>query len=293
MNGQSTWRDSRWFSGGRSAGKRVDRHDFHGQRGSRNVADRADQVRQDAFWRNADVAKLKDGEQAVLGDSILGHSGMRDLDSGFRPAGIVNLSERPSTTCSTSRTTGPCTTPGATHNLVLFRVPSGALVFGAGTVQYDRVDNFHDNFQGIPAERADAYSIRVGYEQRGPIKAIQQATVNLFADMGVQPRAGSLQRDLVPAERSTGWGNALEKSCRPRTAGRQRHRDDHGDGGRHGRDGRRGGGSPPTRARRGTRQWEPSDDLRVVRAARFHVDDHPDAQPTTARISDAGHRRAV
>jgi hypothetical protein len=97
---------------------------------------------------------------------------------------------------------------------VLYRAPSGALVFGAGTVQYTwGLDNFHDNFTGVPAEQANRYAIRVGYDQRGPVKALQQATVNLFADMGIQPR--SLQPDLVPAEQSADRTAPLSKIVSP------------------------------------------------------------------------------
>jgi hypothetical protein len=55
----------------------------------------------------------------------------------------------------------------ATHNLTLYRAPSGALVFGAGTVQWS---------WGLDPTTT-------------PDRNMQQATVNLFADMGVQPYA--------------------------------------------------------------------------------------------------------
>ena len=89
----------------------------------------------------------------------------------------------------------------ATHALTLYRAKSGALVFGAGTVQYTwGLDNFHSN----PTSRGPAqnpYSNRVELDQYGPSRIVQQATVNLFADMGIQPK--NLQRDLVPATQST------------------------------------------------------------------------------------------
>src|SRR5262249_29013850 len=62
-------------------------------------------------------------------------------------------------------------TATATHSLTLYRHSSGALVFGAGTVQW-----------------------AWGLDDRGgsaPDQAMQQATVNLLADMGAQP--GSIQ----------------------------------------------------------------------------------------------------
>ncbi|HEY1216191.1 MAG TPA: DUF4082 domain-containing protein [Bryobacteraceae bacterium] len=71
-----------------------------------------------------------------------------------------------------------------THHLCLYRAPSGALVFGAGTVQWAwGLDGNHDGSGG------------------GPDSRMQQATVNLFADMGVQPT--TLQSGLVAATKWT------------------------------------------------------------------------------------------
>ena len=71
----------------------------------------------------------------------------------------------------------------ATHNLTLYRHPSGALVFGAGTVQWSwGLDNNHDRGN-------TAADVRM-----------KQATVNLFADMGAQPdtlEAGPGRRHAV------------------------------------------------------------------------------------------------
>jgi hypothetical protein len=55
----------------------------------------------------------------------------------------------------------------ATHNMTLYRAPSGALVFGAGTVQWSF---------GLDSSAGGT-----------PDRNMQQATVNLFADMHVQP----------------------------------------------------------------------------------------------------------
>ena len=63
-----------------------------------------------------------------------------------------------------------------THHLTLYRAPSGALVFGAGTVQWSwGLDN------GAGTGNTDT--------------AMQQATVNLFADMGAQPFITDLRAD--------------------------------------------------------------------------------------------------
>ena len=62
------------------------------------------------------------------------------------------------------------------------------------------LDAHHDTETGIPPERANSSSTRVGVDLNGPDKNIQQATVNLFADMSVQPQ--TLQEDLTPASAS-------------------------------------------------------------------------------------------
>src|SRR5688572_17610044 len=90
----------------------------------------------------------------------------------------------------------------ATHNLVLYRAKSGALVFGTGAVQYTwGLDNHHSNPTSRGGNAINPYSNRVAYDTYGPSKVVQQATVNIFADMGVQP--ANLQKDLVPATQST------------------------------------------------------------------------------------------
>ena len=96
----------------------------------------------------------------------------QDLDNGFRPAGLIDLS---STTVDGgrrfSRTTAATYATGtATHSLTLYRAPSGALVFGAGTVQWSW--GLDDDHTSPAARRTDR-------------PRMQQATVNLFADMGV------------------------------------------------------------------------------------------------------------
>ena len=67
----------------------------------------------------------------------------------------------------------------------MYRAPSGALVFGAGTVQWAwGLDNNHSGGSGRTSD-----------------DAVRQATVNLFADMGVQP--ATLQSGLSAATAST------------------------------------------------------------------------------------------
>ena len=173
------------------------------------------------FWRNTEVAKFKPGESAVLLKGLLGHEWDEDLDNGFRPPGLFHLSETTIDNVPYIQDHGTVYDSGtATHHLTLYRheAPksaqqssnkdgdlenrSGALVFGAGTVQWAwGLDAHHDAETGIPPERANPNSTRVGVDPSGPDKNIRQATINLFADMDVQPQ--TLQEDLMPASAST------------------------------------------------------------------------------------------
>ena len=141
--------------------------------------------RQLRLWRNTAAASLAPNTSLALAPNTLGYEWDEDPDNGFRPAGSFRVS---STTVSnvevftdygsTTRFDGT-----ATHNMTLYRAPSGALVFGAGTVQWAfGLDDWNpgDN----PADRN-----------------MQQATVNLFADMGAQP--ATRQSGLVSASAST------------------------------------------------------------------------------------------
>ena len=141
------------------------------------------------FWRNTTLATLASGQTATLPAGTLGYEWDEDLDNGARPAGLFDLS-----TATYSLTTdllldnGNTTGAGiATHHLTTYRAPSGALVFSAGTIQWAwGLDSNHDNPFG---------------SNSAPDVDMQQATVNLFADMGVQP--GTLQAGLLFASKST------------------------------------------------------------------------------------------
>ncbi|MBO0884693.1 MAG: hypothetical protein J2P17_31040, partial [Mycobacterium sp.] len=145
------------------------------------------------FWRNTTVARLGSGKSATLdaGAGTLGYEWDTDADNGFRPPGLMDMSSTTSNSAQIFTDYGSTTTTGntatATHHLTLYRAPSGALVFGAGTVQWSWG---LDNGTG-------------GGNAGGPVDAaMQQATVNLFADMGnVQPY--SLMAGLTPATQST------------------------------------------------------------------------------------------
>lgn len=155
------------------------------------------------FWRNTEVARLAPGTQAVLGSGILGHEWNEDLDNGLRPAGVIRLSRTTVNNVPYIQDYGTVYASGtATHHLTLFKAPSGALVFSAGTVQWSwGLDPNHDTETGVPPERANSTNIRIGEDLKGPVRPIQQATANLLADMGAQP--ATLQAGLVRASAST------------------------------------------------------------------------------------------
>ncbi|MEM8860816.1 MAG: N,N-dimethylformamidase beta subunit family domain-containing protein [Chloroflexota bacterium] len=155
------------------------------------------------LWRNTKAADLKPGERAVLLKGLLGHEWDEDIDNGHRPPGLFRLSETTVDNVWYVQDEGGVFDSGtATHHLTMYRHESGALVFGAGTVQWSwGLDSHHDTDTGVPPEKANPSSTRVGTDPNGPDMVVQQATVNLFADMGIQP--ARLQDDLVPAEAST------------------------------------------------------------------------------------------
>ena len=129
------------------------------------------------FWANTDISHLQPGQSIQLAPGSLGYEWDSDLDNGFRPAGLIDLSSTV-VPVNTLETNFPTEVAGnATHNLTLYRAPSGALVFSAGTIFWADALDSH-NAQSIT-----------------PDPNVQQAMVNLFAQMGVQPK--TLQSGLV------------------------------------------------------------------------------------------------
>ena len=169
------------------------------------------------FWRNTDVARLEAGERAVLLKGLLGHEWDEDLDNGFRPPGLFRLSETTIDNVPYIQDCGSVFDSGtATHHLTLYRHASGALVFGAGTVQWAwGLDAHHDTETGVPPERVNENTTRVGVDPNGPDRNVRQATVNLFADMEVQP--ATLAPDLVRAEASEDRVPPVSRIDEPRT----------------------------------------------------------------------------
>jgi Domain of unknown function (DUF4082)/Cadherin-like domain/Bacterial Ig domain len=140
------------------------------------------------FWRNTAVQA---GETNSLAIGMLGYEWDEAPDNGFRPGGLIAVSSTvlPVDTylLDYGNTTGART---ATHNLVLYRASSGAIVFGTGTVFLSfGLDTTHD-YANLGS---------VGPTPEDP--NVQQVMVNVFADMGVQPQ--TLQTNLVAASAST------------------------------------------------------------------------------------------
>jgi hypothetical protein len=110
------------------------------------------------FWRNTAVTNLASGQSITFPYGTLGYEwDWEQVDyASNNPKGRITLSNT--------------FYNGHTHKLSLYKHNSGALVFGAGTVQWSwGLDNIHDRGSEAPSI------------------IMQQATVNLFADMGVQP----------------------------------------------------------------------------------------------------------
>jgi hypothetical protein len=137
------------------------------------------------FWRNTSIANLAPGGVATLPFGTLGAEWDEDIDNGFRPAGLLHLSTTTVNNAPVLLDYGSNYASGtSTHNLTLYRYSSGALVFGAGTYGWPwGLDGNHDGGATVP----DA--------------SMQQATVNLLADMGVQP--STLNSGLTTATIST------------------------------------------------------------------------------------------
>jgi hypothetical protein len=138
------------------------------------------------FWRNTTIATLAPGATATLPTGTLGYEWDADLDNGSRPPGLLRLSSTTVTGVPLLQDNGSTYATGtATHNMTFYRHSTGALVFSAGTVQWSwGLDNVHDRGAGVPTDQR-----------------MQQATVNLLADMGVQP--ATLQAGLLAATGST------------------------------------------------------------------------------------------
>lgn len=153
------------------------------------------------FWTNTAVANIQPGQVYSLTPNLLGYEWDSDLDNGSRPDGLIALSSTTVDVNTLLLDNGSTTGPGtATHSLTLYRAPSGALVFGAGSVYWTwGLDSHHDN-EATPTD-----------------PNVQQAMVNLFADMGIQPQ--TLMQSLAAATQSTDHTAPVSTITSPTTSG--------------------------------------------------------------------------
>jgi hypothetical protein len=137
------------------------------------------------LWRNTSVASLGSEQIATFPVGTLGYEWDTDLDNGSRPAGLFRMSTTSITSNGVLQDYGSTYGQGTlTHYLTMYKHASGAKVFSAGTIQWTwGLDANHDR-GNAPADLR-----------------MQQATVNLLADMGAQPTM--LQGSLVAASAST------------------------------------------------------------------------------------------
>lgn len=154
---------------------------------------------------------------------VVGLEWDEDIDNGFRPTGLMRTSSTfaPGAGFDYILDYGAYFSGqhSATHHTTLYRSPptySGALVFGAGTINWAwGMDGCHDYDPDFPqvwkSNMSAVCSRKDGMVPRDPFldsdQIMQQATVNLFADMCnsagqcIQPR--TLQAGLTVATRSS------------------------------------------------------------------------------------------
>lgn len=182
-----TWRDPRFASPSAGAGR--PENALTGSMYRSNDDDLPITVTADQgktrLWRGTSLTSLAAGASQPLAPHTVGYESNEVVDNGFSPAGLVTLSTTVGPSPQILQDFGSTVAPGTTtHNLTLYRAPSGALVFGAGTIQWAwGLTQNHDG-AGAPAD-----------------PRMQQAQVNILADMSAQPL--TLMSGLVAALRSS------------------------------------------------------------------------------------------
>jgi Domain of unknown function (DUF4082)/Bacterial Ig-like domain/Bacterial Ig domain len=132
------------------------------------------------FWRNTpNVSTLAAGQTATLTLGTLGYEWDWEQYFTSYPAGRITMSMT--------------AFDGHVHKLSMYKTTAGGWVFGAGTVQWA---------WGLDANHDRAALNSMGQAVDPPASPdMQQATINLFADMGIQPT--TLQTGLVAGTAST------------------------------------------------------------------------------------------
>ncbi|MEO5852653.1 MAG: N,N-dimethylformamidase beta subunit family domain-containing protein, partial [Nocardioides sp.] len=184
-----TWRDPRFAAPSTGAGR--PENGLTGTMYMVNFSDLAMKVKAEEgklrLWRNTSLASLAAGTTATLAPHTVGYESNEDVDNGSRPEGLVRLSTTTGAVPEYLQDFGTIVKPGTTtHHMTMYRAPGGALVFSAGTVQWTwGLDEQHDSEYALqPADRR-----------------MQQAQVNLLADMSAQPT--TLDPQLTAATKST------------------------------------------------------------------------------------------
>jgi hypothetical protein len=158
------------------------------------------------FWRaTPTVSSLPSGGTATLTagcNCVLGYEWDEAPDNGYRPSGLIALSTTVRTVAGALIDYGSNYRRGqAKHSLTLYRHPSGSLVFSTGTANW--------------AWGLDGSGYVVG-KTSAPDADMQQATVNLLADMGQQPV--TLQSNLAQATGSTDSTRPMSQGTVPSSA---------------------------------------------------------------------------
>jgi hypothetical protein len=180
-----TWRDNRWAAAADNVTPEnaLTGQSFTVNSGTSEIVASAPFARM-RIWRNTPVANLTGTQTRTLGTDTLGYEWDTDIDNGYRPAGEFDMS---STTVSgvesfTDYGSSVAENTTQTHSLTMYRAASGARVFNTGTVQW--------------AWGLDDQNIW-GYD---PDPVMQQATINILADLSVTP--ATLMSGMVSASAS-------------------------------------------------------------------------------------------
>ena len=168
------------------------------------------------FWRNTAVAHLQSGQTYTMPDETLGYEWDRTcrqrVPAGRRDRHVQDDAKTSRSCCSTpNRDIGP---GHACNSMTLYRAASGALVFDAG-------------------HRPMGVGARLQSRRGHPTPtdpAMQQATVNLLADMGAQPATLESGPDGATASTDT---HAADLDDHLTLGRRHVHQRQHGHGQRH------------------------------------------------------------
>jgi hypothetical protein len=140
----------------------------------------------DRIWRYSGLENQAPGTSTSVGTQLVGWEwDHRDTGNGAEPTGVKTLATSPVTGNILAGPTGGYNQGSTISNITKYTAASGALVFATGTNHWGRGLNLTADGSG------------------GPDRRIQQATTNVFADMGVQPStpAANITLDSATAPR--------------------------------------------------------------------------------------------